>query len=181
MTSCLENLFDSQKKNLRRKCAIFFCIQTASNGNKFSSYPATSKNTRPSNTAAINSKHIWIRKDDHNLNTNKIHSAAISSSSIPNNNQRKKQNHFAIKYDPAFDKFHRSKYKIVNVKSVSGVANNHYEPGSTNELKTNNAFASPTTVCTFDLNETNINRTHDKSKYKYVNTNNLMDVQANEK
>lgn len=63
------------------------------------------------------------------------------------------------------------------MKSPVSVANNQYEQGSTNELT--NASTSPM-VCTFDLNKTNNNR-NDKSKFKYVNNNNLMDVQANEK
>ncbi|KAJ6636991.1 Nuclear pore complex protein Nup153, partial [Pseudolycoriella hygida] len=138
-----------------------------------SGYTAASKNTRSSNTAVI-SKHIWIRNEDKNLNyKHKAHSAAISSS-IPNNIQRKKQNHFAIKNDPAFDKFHRSKYKIVNVKSPV-VAYNHQQHGSTNVSANDSTPASP--VCTFDSNKTIYHRI-DKSKFKYVNNNNLMDVPA---
>ncbi|XP_037027341.1 nuclear pore complex protein Nup153 isoform X2 [Bradysia coprophila] len=157
----------------------FGSAETASSSIKFSSHPAASKNTRPSNNTAINSKHIWIRNEDHNLNYNKnskIHSAAIS----PNNTvQRKKQhNHFAIKYDPAFDKFHRSKYKIVNVKSASVVANNNQCEQSNTEL-THNVTTSPM-VCAYDINKTNFN-CNDTSKFKYVKNNNLMDVQSHDK
>lgn len=162
----------------------FSFIQSPRNSFKYGG-TATSKNPRPT-TAAINSKHTWIRTDDHNLNNDryKIHSDAISSTN-PTNVQRKKQNHFAIKHDPAFNKFHRSKYKIVNVKP-GAVASNTVDTavlpvnqhGSINESASHHASTSPM-VCPFDFNKT-INR-NDKSKYVVgSNSNYLTNVPANE-